>query len=212
MNKKTIYRLILAAIAAVIFTASALGQFSRTNQIFRPCSGSTTPASVRVTVAGGITFAPCSGQATTFGGNITGPTTFRLLSGANDYVQVSNSVGVNLYSATTNHSFQIATVEMFNIGPLGQFAFNRTVTAAGTTGNQTINKSMGTVNVAAGAGAAGLTVTSSIATTSSIIFAVAQTNDATCAVKNAVPGSGSFVIRMTANCTAETSVGFWVTN
>lgn len=83
-----------------------------------------------------------------------------------------------------------------------------TITAAATTGNQTINKPAGTVNVAA-AGTT-ITVTNSLVTASSIISVLARTNDATCAVKNYVPAAGSFVINMTAGCTAETSVGFMI--
>jgi hypothetical protein len=85
-----------------------------------------------------------------------------------------------------------------------------TITSAGTTGNQTINKSAGTVNIAAGNSS--VTITNSLVTANSIINVLARTNDSTCSVKNYVPASGSFVINMTANCTAETSVGFIVIN
>jgi hypothetical protein len=83
---------------------------------------------------------------------------------------------------------------------------DNTNTTGGTTGNQTISKPAGTVNVAASASS--LTVTNTLVTTSSIINVQTRTNDSTCSVKNYVPGSGSFVINMTAACTAETSVGF----
>jgi hypothetical protein len=92
-----------------------------------------------------------------------------------------------------------------------QFLLKRTITAGGTTGNQTINdRPAGTVNFAAATAA--ITVTNNTVTTSSIIIITARTNDATCLVKNYVPAAGSFVINMTANCTAETSVGFIITN
>ena len=90
------------------------------------------------------------------------------------------------------------------------FKFLRTVTAGGTTGNQTINKPAGTVNIAGGSNS--VTITNSTVSANSIVFAVARTNDATCSIKNVVSAAGSFVINMTANCTAETSVGFLVTN
>jgi len=90
--------------------------------------------------------------------------------------------------------------------------FNRTITAGGTTGAQTINKPNGTVNFAAATGTAGIVVTNSGVSATSIIFVIPRTNDTTCAVKNVVAAAGSFTIRMTANCTAETSVGFMVTN
>ena len=90
------------------------------------------------------------------------------------------------------------------------FKFLRTVTAGGTTGNQTINRPAGTVNIAAGSNT--VTVTNSTVTANSIIVSVTRTNDAACSVKNVVPAAGSFVINMTANCTTETSIGFLVTN
>lgn len=87
----------------------------------------------------------------------------------------------------------------------------RTITAGGTTGNQTINKMAGTVNFAAGASS--ITVTNSLVDTSSIILGVIRTADATATfIKSIVPGSGSFVITLNAAATAETSVGFVVTN
>lgn len=85
-----------------------------------------------------------------------------------------------------------------------------TVTAIGTTGSITLNKMSGTVNIASAAATA--TVTDSVVTANSIVLGEARTNDTTCAVKNIVPGSGSFVVNMTANCTAATSVGFVVFN
>jgi hypothetical protein len=85
-----------------------------------------------------------------------------------------------------------------------------TNTAGGTTGAQTINKSAGTVNFAAAATT--LTVTNSLCTTSSLVFATVRTNDTTATIKNVVPGSGSFVITLSAAATAETSVGFLVIN
>jgi hypothetical protein len=102
----------------------------------------------------------------------------------------------------------------FNYPSSGSFAgglsLSKTITAAGQTGNKTINTPSGTVNFAAGASA--ITVTNSLVTTSSLIFCVLRTNDATAIIKNVVPGSGSFVINLTATATAETSVGFMVTN
>lgn len=95
---------------------------------------------------------------------------------------------------------------------VANFQLQRTITSGGTTGNRTINSPAGTVNFAAGTGTSGLTVTNSTVDANSIVIAIARTNDATCSVKNVVAASGSFVIRMDANCTAETSVGFLVLN
>ena len=91
-----------------------------------------------------------------------------------------------------------------------QHYVDQTITAGGTTGNQTINKAAGTVNFAAAATA--ITVTCSLCTTSSTIYAALRTNDATARVANVVPGAGSFVINLTAAATAETSCGFLVVN
>lgn len=87
----------------------------------------------------------------------------------------------------------------------GGFVLDRTITAAGTTGAQTINKVAFTVNFAAAATT--LVVTNSTINTSSICFVQARTNDATCSVKDYEPAAGSMTIRMNAACTAETSVG-----
>ena len=100
--------------------------------------------------------------------------------------------------------------ERMRVTASGALMLENTVTAGGTTGNQTINKMSGTVNFAGGGST--LTVTNSLCTTSSIVFATIRTNDATATIKNVVPGSGSFVITLTAAATAETSVGFFVVN
>lgn len=93
---------------------------------------------------------------------------------------------------------------------LTQLFADQTITAGGTTGDQTINKSAGTVNIAA-AGTS-VTVTSNKCTTSSQVFAVIRTNDSTATIKNVVPGAGSFVITLGAAATAEVSIGWWILN
>lgn len=119
-------------------------------------------------------------------------------------------IGTNNTAVLTISSAQISTFAGTVTFSAGDHTFYRTITAGGTTGNQTINKLAGTVNIAA-AGTT-ITVTNSLCTTSSIIHAVLRTNDATARIANVVPGSGSFVINLTAAATAETSVGFLVTN
>lgn len=97
------------------------------------------------------------------------------------------------------------------VSGLGKLALERTITAAGTTGAQTINKIAGTVNFAAAA--TSVVVTNSLVTTSSIILCVIRTADSTfTSIKSVVPASGSFTITANAAATAETSVGFVVTN
>lgn len=85
-----------------------------------------------------------------------------------------------------------------------------TITAGGTTGAQTINKSLGTVNFAAAA--TSLVVTNSLVTTSSVVLPVIRTNDATFKSAQVVCAAGSFTIFANAAATAETSVGFIVHN
>lgn len=85
-----------------------------------------------------------------------------------------------------------------------------TITPAGTTGNRTINTPAGTVNFAAGA--TSLTVTNSLCTVNSIIYAVPRRDDANATVWSAVPANGSFVINLSGPPDAELSVGFIVFN
>ena len=93
---------------------------------------------------------------------------------------------------------------------LRQIYLTQTITATGTTGNQTINKAAGTVNIAA-AGTA-VTVTNSLVSANSIVLAVIRTNDSTATIKNVVPAAGSFTINLGAAATAEISIGFVVIN
>jgi hypothetical protein len=96
-----------------------------------------------------------------------------------------------------------------NVGVNG-LGFDRTNTAGGTTGAQTINKSAGSVNFAAAASS--LVVTNSLVTATSNIIATVQTNDGTLKSVQAVPASGSFTLFGNAAATAETRVAFIVTN
>lgn len=91
-----------------------------------------------------------------------------------------------------------------------QLFISSTITAGGTTGDQTINKSAGSVNIAAGQSA--IVVTCDKCTANSIVLAVIATNDATAILKSVVPAAGSFTIRTTAAVTGETRVSFWVLN
>lgn len=88
--------------------------------------------------------------------------------------------------------------------------FDHTTTAVGTTGNRTINKPVGRVNIAASGTA--VTVTNSLVTADSCVIAQCCTNDTTAYVKNVVPASGSFVINLGAAATAEVAVQFLVRN
>jgi hypothetical protein len=92
----------------------------------------------------------------------------------------------------------------------GDMRFDKTVTAAGTTGAQTINKNAGTVNFAAAA--TSLVVTNSRVTANSIIIATVATSDATMKTVIAVAGAGSFTLTANAAATAETRVNWLVIN
>lgn len=234
---KTLKVLLILSLLFLLFaTLSASGQ-SRTNRLYRPCSGSATPATVEVQRDGDINLVPCLGRQTLingtggtlisngspeFGGNpiviTSGSAPVRigdtaLTSEADNYFEVHSEGNhqFTFYGLGTSTLFQ-ANVQidggLFIAFPI---RYTRTVTAAGITGAQTINKPSGTVNFAAGTGAVGIVVTNSNVLGSSIVHAVARTDDATCSVKSVVSASGSFTIRMTANCTAETSVGFLIT-
>lgn len=124
----------------------------------------------------------------------------------------ANSVDGNTERMRLKHDGSLilqgnATVVGLSVSDLG---LNRTITPGGTTGNQTINKASGTVNMAAGGTT--ITVTNSLVTANSIVYAVIRTNDATATIKNVVPAAGSFTITLGAAATAETSIGFMVTN
>jgi len=92
----------------------------------------------------------------------------------------------------------------------GDMQFNKTVTAAGTTTPQTINKNAGSVNFAAAD--ASKVVTNSLVTANSIIIATVATNDATMKSVQAVAAAGSFTLYANAAATAETRVNFLVIN
>ncbi len=86
-----------------------------------------------------------------------------------------------------------------------------TITSPGTTGNQTINKPTGRVNIAAGQSS--ITVTDNLVLTSSHVIAWLDTAaDATAKTCIAVAGSGSFVVTLNAAATGEVPIGFLVIN
>ncbi len=100
-----------------------------------------------------------------------------------------------------------SAIEIIRFKQTGSIVLPSTITAPATTGNQTINKPTGRVNIAA----AGTTetVTDSLVSANSIVLAVAATADATARVTNVVPGAGSFIINTVA-VTAETAFNFLV--
>jgi len=139
------------------------------------------------------------------GGNLNQNFSVGSQGGANSlYVEgTTGEVGVGTNSPSTS-------LDVVGVVSTDGLNLDRTITTAGTTGNQTINKVAGTVNIAA-AGTT-VTVTNSLVTANSIIFCTLRTNDATATIKNVVPGAGSFVITLGSAATAEVSIGFMVTN
>jgi hypothetical protein len=97
--------------------------------------------------------------------------------------------------------------ERMRLTPKGVLSINATITAGGTTGNQTINKVAGSVNIAVGQSS--ITVTNDNIGANTMIGHQVATNDATAQVKNIVCSSGSFVITMVAAVTAETKINWW---
>lgn len=142
--------------------------------------------------------------------------------GAGTHFLIS-SAGIRAPSVTTGAAASTNTALLFldvpgttgtnNYGlySLSKAGFDFTYTTGGTTGNQTIDKPTGSVNIAAGGTT--VTVTNSTVTANSIVIPVLMTNDATARDGMAVVVSaGSFVITLDAATTAECKIGFVVLN
>lgn len=107
-------------------------------------------------------------------------------------------------------SLQLAGTKKFQVESNGDISVDKTVTAGGTTGAQTINKSAGSVNFAASD--ASLVVTNSLVTANSIIIATVATQDLSMKSVSAVAASGSFTLRGDNVPTGEVRVNFLVIN
>ena len=127
--------------------------------------------------------------------------------------------GAQASSATVSNEITLGDSSITNLRVPGVgFRFDttdglivpKTVTAAGTTGAQTINKTAGTVNFAAAA--TSLVVTNSFVDANSVIIATVGTNDSTMKSVAAVAGAGSFTLHADAAPTAETRVNWFVAN
>lgn len=117
------------------------------------------------------------------------------------------SSGTKLFSVGSTNAGVYSTVSNYSLVKIG---YPATMTAGGTTGNQTIDKPSGSVNIVAGGST--ITVTNNTVLSTSIVLAVVMTADATAILKNVVVSAGSFVITTTAAVTAETKIGFLVIN
>jgi len=135
--------------------------------------------------------------------------------GGSNITLTGNNANINAISnidfVINGSSVVAVNADSFNLRSSKDVRFaGKMITPNGTTGNQVINQVSGTVNLSAASQT--ITVTNSLVTANSIINVTARTNDATCYVKNYVASAGSFTINMVANCSAETSIGFIVTN
>lgn len=128
-----------------------------------------------------------------------------------DVNNVANRTKISITDTTSTIFLGSSTnAGIFDLTGVVNTLRQRTITAGGTTGAQTINKPFGTVNFAAAGN--DIVVTNNTVTTTSLIFCTVQSLDTTaisCRVTD--KAAGSFHIRVPA-ATAETSVAFMVTN
>ena len=164
-------------------------------------------------VAGNLTVYTNNGYAADTGGSIALGGFYHADNNAAIYAVIkagklngtSGQYGGYLTFATREQA--VGLVERMRISSTGSIILPSTITAVGTTGNQTINKPAGRVNIAASGTT--VTVTNSLVSANSIVLVVVATADATATVKSVVPGAGSFVITSAA-VTAETAFSFLV--
>lgn len=103
-----------------------------------------------------------------------------------------------------------ALVTALLIGSDSKISVTKTITAAGTTSVQTINKVAGSVNLAAAASS--VVVTNSLVDANSVVIGTVASNDTTAKSVAIVPESGKFTIYPNAAPTAETRVNWIVFN
>ena len=126
-----------------------------------------------------------------------------------DAVTNENVFGYNATGIGSN-SVCIGSSAVTKCQIYGDMILDKTITAAGTTGAQTINKTIGSVNFAAGA--TSLVVTNNRVSTTSVIYPTVASNDATMKYVTHVKSNGSFTLYANAAPTAETRVDWIVLN
>lgn len=156
-----------------------------------------TPSSVTIS-AGAVT-------ATSFSGAGTGLTG----TGSSYTAGFSLSTPASGLSGATLASGVTSAPGLTNLGTLASLVVSKTITAPGTTGNQTINKLAGRVNIAAGQTA--ITVTDSLVDTNSIVLAVSMGGDLI-PVGYVTPSAGQFIISLQSAVTTEQPINFLVVN
>lgn len=171
----------------------------------------TTP----MTAAIGFDYNPGGGGT---GGNATYHYSFRGVNGSvllgSSTIGVANTRLEVVAAGNTTELIQTwknqSGTTMLAVEASGRLLLYRTITPPGTTGNQTINRPAGTVNIAA-AGTA-VTVTNSLVDANTGVYAIIKTNDATAWIKNVTSTSGAFTINLGAACTGEIAIYWEVRN
>lgn len=126
----------------------------------------------------------------------------------------SSAAGISLTTAGNFNSRNDGQVTLgqaanrFGSAFLGSGGLSEQGTNVATAGATTINQATGSVTVASAASS--VVVTNSTVVSTDNIMATSQQVDTTCSVKAVTPGSGTFTITMTAACTANNRVGFFV--
>lgn len=133
-------------------------------------------------------------------------------SGANTALSNLASVAINtsLLSDTTLTDDLGSASFYWRRAYAGQYFADATITSPGTTGNQTINKSLFSINF--GIGSSSVIVTNSMITTSSLVVCTPQKKDTTLLTVAAEVSSGSVNLIANAGATAETKVACIVYN
>jgi hypothetical protein len=167
-------------------------------------SGAINVGGVVLPSNGGI-FAASGASASLVGGAATGSnvpawkyTNSTTFSGGGDviarwYSDSGATPVVSMYSAT------------------GKLVYHTAGNSTGKPGSATINQAAGRSAFAAGEGS--ITITNSLVSSSSLVFAVLQTADSTLtSIKTVIPTAGAFTITGNGRATAPTNVAWWVLN
>lgn len=209
-----------------VVTGSANLTYTDTSPLLTVGSGTTTSAGVQMGYSGtsgisglwatGVT--PTQGNSFLLVNNAGFVALASTASGSQVYLRpngnASNGKAVIADSSGAFHPQSDADVTLgasgtrFSSAFLGSGGLSEQGTNVATAGATTINQATGSVTVASAASS--VVVTNSTVVATDNIMATSQQNDTTCLVKNVVPGSGTFTINMTAACTANNRVGFFV--
>jgi hypothetical protein len=123
-----------------------------------------------------------------------------------------NSPGNAIYIQTAGNTvleYSSNTFAIANSG--GSLKVTWKCDSSGSPGAATCNEGAGRAAFAAGTGSAGIAITNSLVTATTIILANLQTSDAGCTgVKAIVPAAGSFTIYTPANCTGIVNFGWFI--